>query len=148
MSDFTKVIEEQIAVCCLCKGLFRDCEPLLKTQFSVRGTGCLQKKIARTHYPVSCTSHRCDAGTTEPEEGHREFSIGSFQQKFTASVHKRLVRKKNAESGFKIMVLRNLIIITETFRSASEQPDSKKGEQLRKLLFQHRFAVCFKKSPG
>ena len=128
--------------------IVRDRQPLQGAQFPVRGADLFGHELRSAQHTVSCAAHRGTVTAPKAFELTRERRIGSLQGKGRFPVHDIFSRHKNAESRFKIVILRDLIVETVTLRAAAGQSHRQKRKQLRESLPEHGFADLCVKSFG
>ena len=148
LCHFSVIVKIEFSVCRFGEVLVRESQPGFRTQNTVQGACFFFKEISDSDYPVPASADRLQQGAFQRAELFWKFGVCPFQKESGPPVDYVLARKKEAEARLKIMVLRDIVVETEAFRSASGKTGGKERQKLGEVPLKHRPAVFFKICSG
>ena len=136
-----EAVAENLAVCRHGKAAVRHGHPLLKGSKARARAGFCQIEVARFYHSVAAASDWAYFKPVHTLKALGELRIGALEPKLRAAVD--IIRDKNAEARFKIMVARDIVVIAEALRAVADKTYGKLILKLGELLAKHRRAVGF-----
>ena len=132
-------VAENLAVCRRGKAAVGHGHPLLKGSKARARAGFCQIEVARFYHSVAAAADGTYFKPVHTLKALGELRIGALEPKLRAAVD--IIRNKNAEARFKIMVARDIVVIAEALRAVADKTYRELIFKLRELFMEHRRAV-------